>query len=118
MKKEAGNVGDFMMVCVCMLMLTVLLTAYMDSARLIDEKAEMNQIARKYILKMESLGMLTEEDRTRLCAELEEAGASEVSLEGSTFERAGYGEPIALCIKGKLRGIYEFEEKRVSTAKY
>lgn len=107
-----------MMVCICMLMLTVLLTAYMDSVRLIDEKAEMGQIARKYILKMESLGMLTEADRISLCAELEKAGASEVSLEGSTFERVGYGEPIALFIKGKLRGIYEFEEKRVSTAKF
>lgn len=118
MKKEAGNVGDFMMVCVCMLMLTALVTAYMDSVRLIAEKTEMNQIARKYILKMESVGMLTEADRIGLCVELEEAGASQIDLAGSTFERAGYGEPIALCIKGKLRGIYGFEERRVSTAKY
>lgn len=118
MKKEAGNIGDFLMICICMLMLTVLLTAYMDSVRLIDEKAEINQIARKYILKMESMGTLTESDRVRLCTELEEAGATEVSLEGSTFESAGYGEPIVLHIRGKLRGIYAFEEKRVSTAKY
>ncbi|MCM1026195.1 MAG: hypothetical protein NC432_07150 [Roseburia sp.] len=118
MKKEAGNVGDFMMVCICMLMLTALLTAYMDSAGLIDEKAEVNQIARKYILKMESVGRLTEADRAGLCAELEAAGAVEVSLDGSTFESVGYGEAIVLCIRGKLRGTYEFEEKRVSTAKY
>ncbi|MCM1188357.1 MAG: hypothetical protein NC541_03560 [bacterium] len=118
MKREEGNVGDFMMVCVCMLMLTALVTAYMDSARLIEEKTQMNQIARKYILRMESVGMLTDSDRASLCIELAQAGASEISLEGSTFERAGYGEPIILCIKGKLRGSYEFEEKRVSTAKY
>lgn len=107
-----------MAACICILMLTVLLTAYMDSVRLIDEKANMGQIARKYILRMESLGMLTEADRAELCAELEAAGATEVSLEGSTLERAGYGEPIALYIRGKLRGVYVFEEKRVSTAKF
>lgn len=107
-----------MAACICILMLTVLLTAYMDSVRLIDEKADMGQIARKYILRMESSGMLTEADRAELCAELAAAGATEVSLEGSTLERTGYGEPIALCIRGKLRGIYVFEEKRVSTAKF
>lgn len=118
MKKEAGNVGDFMAAGICMLMLTALLLSYMDSIRLIDEKSEVNQIARKYILKMESVGMLTETDSIMLYRELTDAGVSEVSLEGTTFVRAGYGEAIALCIKGKLRGMYEFEEKRVSTAKY
>ena len=118
MKKEEGNVGDFMAVCVCMLMLTLLLVSYMDSIRLIDEKAEINQIARKYILKMETVGQLTENDRIMLCQELEKAGATEVSLGGTTFERTGYGEAIVLQIRGKLRGVYEFEEKRVSTAKH
>lgn len=118
MKRESGNIGDFMAAGICMLMLTALLLAYMDSIRLIDEKAEVNQIARKYILRMESVGMLTDMDGAMLYQELTEAGASEVSLEGSTFSRTGYGEAIVLCIRGKLRGIYEFEEKRVSTAKY
>lgn len=118
MKKEAGNVGDFMAACICVLLMSVLLLTYMDSVRLIDEKAEVNQIARKYILRMETVGMLTEADRIALCRELSEAGASEVSLEGSTFERVGYGEAIVLQIKGKLRSVYEFAETRVSTAKY
>ena len=118
MKKETGNVGDFLAAGICMLMLTVLLLAYMDSMRLIDEKTEINQIARKYILRMETVGMLTEADSIMLYRELSEAGAAEASLEGSTVERAGYGEAIVLQIRGKLRGVYEFEEKKVSTAKY
>ncbi len=118
MKKEKGNVGEFMSVCICMLLLTVLLAAYMDSVRLIDEKTEINQIARRYILRMETVGRLTETDTTLLCQELTALGASEVSLEGSTLVSAGYGEPIVLIIRGKLRGVYAFEEKRVSTAKY
>lgn len=118
MRKERGSIGDLMAACICMLMMTVLLVAYMDSVRLVDEKTEINQIARKYILRMETVGMLTESDRLLLCKELEVAGASGVSLEGTTFDRVGYGEKIVLRISGKLRGVYGFEEKRMSTAKY
>lgn len=117
MKREAGSIGDLLAACICMLLMTVLLVAYMDSVRLIEEKTEINQIARKYILRMETVGMLTESDRILLGRELEAAGASAVSLEGTTFDMVGYGEEIVLKIKGRLRNIYGFEEKRVSTAK-
>ncbi|MCM1191536.1 MAG: hypothetical protein NC123_09285 [Butyrivibrio sp.] len=118
MKKEKGSIGDLLAACICMVLMTLLLVSYMDSVRLVDEKTEINQIARKYILRMETVGMLTESDRRLIERELEAAGASEVSLEGTTFERVGYGEEIVLKIRGKLRGIYGFEEKRMSTAKY
>lgn len=117
MKKEAGSIGDLLAVCICMILMTVLLAAYMDSVRLIAEKTEINQIARKYILRMETVGVLTESDRILFGRELETAGASAVSLEGTTFDRVGYGEEIVLKIRGRLRNIYGFEEKRVSTAK-
>ena len=118
MKKETGNVGDFPAVCICILLMTVLLVAYMDNVYLLEEKTEVNQIARKYILRMETAGYLSEADSIGMCRELEEAGVTEISLDGSTLERAGYGEAIELRIRGKLRGIYEIDEKRVSTAKY
>lgn len=118
MKKEAGNIGDFMAACICMLMMSALLLSYMDSVRLIDRKTEINQIARKYILKMETVGMLTEPDKSALLEELAAAGASEIRLEGTTVHRVGYGSAIVLHISGKLGGTYEFDEKRVSTAKY
>lgn len=118
MKKEKGNIGDLMAASICMLLMTLLLVSYMDSVRLVDEKTEIDQIARKYILRMETVGMLTESDRQLLGRELETAGASGISLEGTTFDRVGYGEEIVLKIRGKLRGIYGFEEKRMSTAKY
>lgn len=118
MKREGGSIGDLAAACVCMLLMTLLLVSYMDSVRLVDEKTEINQIARKYILRMETVGMLTESDRRLLDKELLAAGASGVSLEGTTLHRVGYGEEIVLQIKGRLRGIYAFEEKRVSTAKH
>lgn len=118
MKQEEGNVGEFMAACICMLMMSVLLFSYMDKVHLLDEKSEINQIARKYILKMETVGMLTEQDRTTLLRELSDAGADSVNLEGTTIHRVGYGNTIELHIRGRLRGTYDFEEKRVSTAKY
>lgn len=118
MKKEAGNVGDFMAACICMLMMSALLLSYVDSVRLIDRKSEINQIARKYILKMETVGRLTEVDKAALLEELAAAGASEVRLEGTTMHRVGYGSAIVLHISGKLGGTYEFDEKRVSAAKH
>lgn len=103
---------------VCLLLMTILLVSYIDSVRLINDKAEINQIARKYILRMETEGVLTEMDRLALNKELAEVGVSDISLEGTTMVRVGYGEAITLHIRGKLGGTYVFEEKRVSTAKY
>ena len=56
----------------------------------------------------------TLEQVTRLAKEL---GVTEISYEGTTFSEVSYGDPIALEIKGKLKGEYGFVEKRVSTAK-
>lgn len=118
MKKEEGNIGDLMAAGVCILLMTILLVSYIDSIRLINDKAEVNQIARKYILRMETEGVLTESDRLALNKELAEVGVSDISLEGTTIVRVGYGEAITLHIRGKLEENYAFEEKRVSTAKY
>lgn len=107
-----------MTVCICILMMTVLLVAYMDGVRLLHEKEEINQIARKYILRMETVGMLRESDKAALLLELENAGATDISLTGTSVQAVGYGENLILLIRGRLEGRYEFEEKRVSTAKY
>jgi uncharacterized Rossmann fold enzyme len=99
-----------------MLAMTTLMLAYMGNVELVFKKAAVGQLARKYILRMETVGGLTDADRTALLQELEELGATEVTLEGTSV-RAAYGEPIELRIQGKLKEEYEFSEKRVSTAK-
>lgn len=107
-----------MAACLCMLMMSVLLISYIDNVHLMDDKAEINQIARKYILRMETVGMLTEPDKEALLTELGQVGAESVSLEGTTTYRTGYGNTVELHIRGKLRGTYDFDERRVSTAKH
>ena len=108
--------GDLLAAGLCMLAMTVLLLSYMDNVQLIYQKTAVNQIARKYILRMETTGSLTASDQVQLVQELEAAGATELELEGSTLESVGYGNPVVLLIRGKLEGQYVFEEKRVSTA--
>ena len=103
---------------ICVLAMTILMLAYLENAGLIQQKLEINQIARKYILRMETVGLLETEDRNKLCAELAAAGVTELSLDGTTLVQVGYGEPIVLWIQGKLKNEYEFTEKRVSTAKH
>ena len=118
MRKEKGSVGDLISVALCMLALTTLLVNYMGCVRLIQQKMEIGQLARKYILRMETFGTLPEEDRILLCEELEEIGVEELKLEGTTTWQVPYGEEIVLQIRGELKNGYEFTERRVSTAKY
>lgn len=116
LRMEAGNVGDMMACCLCMLAMTVLMLAYMGNVSLVFQKAAVSQLARKYILRMETVGELTANDRTELIAELEALGASQISLEG-TSGKVSYGETVELVINGKLEEEYDFTERRLSTAK-
>lgn len=99
------------------LALSVLMLAFMENMELIQHKIEINQITRRYLLRMETEGCLTEEDRDRILYELQAAGVSNVDLGATTIEPPGYGEGITLEVKGMLNGEVEFKEKRVSTAK-
>ena len=117
MKKQKGNVGNLMITGICTLAMMVLMLSYLGHVELLNQKAEVDQLARKYILKMETVGYLTAEDRSMLVLELEDTGASELDFSGSTMSRVTYGMPVTLQIQGKLGGEYAFLEKRVSTAK-
>lgn len=118
MRKESGSVGDFIAATLCMLAMTVLLNGYMDSVRMIQQKTEVAQIARKYILQMETTGLLREDARLQLCEELQEIGVNNISLEGTTTWRVTYGDDIVLQIRGELENGFTFTERKVSTAKY
>ena len=118
MKKENGTVADLMAAGLCMLAMMAVILSYMGNVRMIDQREQVSQIARKYILKMETQGVLTDADRTALTAELELAGVTDLRLDGTTLAPVTYGEPVVLIIRGKLGDGYEFEEKKVSTAKH
>lgn len=116
-KKEPGNVGEILAMGLCVLALTTVMISYMENVRLISKKAEVGQMARCYLLKMETVGCLTDSDQTQLTGELEQLGISDISYEGSSLTPVGYGNDVILQIHGRLGDTYEIYEKRVSTAK-
>lgn len=115
--KQPGNIGELMTMGMCVLALTVVMLNYLQNVQLLQAKENVGQLARAYLLKMETVGYLEPAEQAHLTAELETAGLTEIDYEGSTLEPAGYGERIILQIHGKLGGHYEIREKRVSTAK-
>ena len=117
MRKEKGSVSELMATGICILAMTIVVISYMSSVELIAQKTAVDQLARKYILRMETVGYLTEADKGILQQELQQMGVTELNLDGTTLMPAAYGDPITLHMKGRLKKQYEFEETRVSTAK-
>ena len=133
-KHRNGSVVDVMSVGICVIAMTVLMLAYMGSVQLLNGKSQIDQIARKYILRMETVGYLTGNDCLEMTQELTQLGAMDLDYSGSTLNQVDYGSTISLVIRGKIPGRrvamgnglfhttreiawYEFEERRISTAK-
>lgn len=66
----------------------------------ISDKWSMRQVAREYLLIMETEGYLKPEDAADLVAELNSYGLTNVSLSGTTMSEVDYGERIYLKITG------------------
>lgn len=133
-KKGRGSVLDVLSVGVCILAMSIMMIAYLDNMKLITTKAQISQLTRKYILRMETVGYLTSSDQTELIMDLLELGIEDITLEGTTMQEVAYGSPILLCIEGTILGKetssqqgifatvftprkYSFQEIKMSTAK-
>ncbi len=102
---------------VCILAMCVVLLVFVNCVGTIGQKIAVGQIARKYILRMETVGYLTPQDKENLEQELQELVVENVDLSGTTMAQVEYGYPITLLIQGTLKGGFSFVESRVSTAK-
>ena len=116
--RQEGSVGDLLSALLCILAMVAAMMAFMDCVALVNKKTMVSQVARNYVLKMETVGYLAPVDETALLKELSELGIEEVELEGTTVHPVSYGAEITLKITGKIGGINYFEEKRTSTAKH
>lgn len=134
MRKENGNVLDFLTVMITIFAMSLLVTLYLECTNLMIRKMEIGQISRKYILKMETEGYLTESAKKELIRELEDTGLRQIDMSGTTMHPVSYGEAICLKIKGNIQGrlaetgnemwnkgfvtaLFRVEEEKVSTAK-
>lgn len=102
MKKRKGSIinaisGIFVLLAVAILSLSCL---YILQVALLKE--DIRQIARGYVLEMETVGYLTPESRSALILELGNKNLTNIDLAGSSFSAVGYGNDIVLSIKGTL----------------
>ena len=98
-------------------MLTVMMS-FINCADMLQTRAEVGQLARKYILVAETYGYIPEGDCETLVQELESIGVTDVDISASTLVKAEFGHTVMVCIKGKIDEKYDISETRSSTAKY
>ena len=79
-----------------MLALTVGMLSYVDSVRLVGEKTQISQLARKYILKMETEGRLTDADRTHFAKSWSHWESPEWIWEDPLWKRQDMGKQLCL----------------------
>lgn len=115
--RQEGSISDLLSVMLCVLAMVTVIFSFLDCIEMINKKTAVSQIARNYILRMETKGYLTAEDEESLRNEMADLRITEVDLSGTTKRQVGYGVEIYLEIHGKINGEYAFEEYRVSTAK-
>ena len=103
-KKEAGSIIENMLVALIgMVMTTAFLVIIFGAFSSISDKWHMRQVAREYLLIMETEGYLTASDQVALKEELESCGLYNISFSGTTTSEVGYGERVYL----KIRGTYD-----------
>lgn len=131
-KKKASS--QFMALLICVLILCIVLYYSVNITGQMNAAIKKSRIERDYMLAMESKGYLTAELKTTLEQELIDMGVDDISFDGTTLTEVGYGQPIYLCVTGKIHlndimglngwswlmggGIYDFKINQRTTAKY
>lgn len=101
-KKDKGMLEHFLPALVTIVLMAVLWTASMIQASNLDRSAQIQQVARIYMLRMESDGYLAEANKNLLLADLQALDMSEINLTGTSFSDVGYGNEVHLVIAGKV----------------
>lgn len=101
-QKDKGMLEHFLPALVTIVFMGILWFGSMVTASNIDKSSALNQITRKYMLRMEADGYLTEENRTSMVTELQALGVEAVNLTGTNLTDVGYGNKVSLQVKGTL----------------
>lgn len=103
MKKKKGTVVDIVSVLIAVISIFIVMLLFIYIIQVVDVKKNADQLARKYILEMETIGYLPSSSYIQLLQELDALGITDVDLTGTSFSQAGYGNPIYLSIKGNIK---------------
>lgn len=101
--KKEGTSISFVFILIAVLAVCVMIIFNTDMTTNTNRFQNVNQLAREYMLKMESAGCLTAASKSELKSELEDLGyISNVSVTAPEVE-AGYGEAISLSIEYDIK---------------
>ncbi len=98
MKKKKGEIDQYVIIILGILSFFIITIASLNYVSSTDKYITANQIARKYILKIESNGYLTPENSIKLRSELTNEGFSNIDLTGTTMSEVKNGEDVFLFI--------------------
>ena len=101
-RKDKGILDQFIPAIIIIVLLAVLWTGSMIAASNIDRSNAIHQVARSYLLRMETDGYLTEENRVSLILDLTALDMTDIDLTGTSLTDVGYGNRIRLVIRGMV----------------
>lgn len=102
MNKKDGSMMKLLPILLAMAAVAAITAIYMTYMSDYDKRELADQIAREYILKMETQGYLSEDMKNSLISELGDAGFVGINLQGTTVSKAEYGEEVVLMINAFL----------------
>ena len=103
-QKKKGAIMENMLVALLgMVMTAAFLVIIFGAFSGISDKWGMRQVAREYLLIMETEGYLNSSDESNLRNDLSTLGLKNIDLSGTTKAEVGYGNRIYL----KIRGTYD-----------
>ncbi|ERI90705.1 hypothetical protein HMPREF1982_03743 [Clostridiales bacterium oral taxon 876 str. F0540] len=98
MRKKKGEIDQYVIIVLGILSFFIITIASLNYVGSTDKYITANQIARKYVLKIESKGYLTPENAAKLRSELTNQGFSNIDLTGTTMSEVKNGEDVFLFI--------------------
>lgn len=98
MKKKEGDIQDFILQMIGIVICFIMMLCGIDYADTVIKYNDANEIARKYILRMEAKGYLASDDQAELESDMDDKGFSNISLANSTTTQVHYGEEVKLVI--------------------
>ena len=98
MKKRKGSIVDILPSMIMVIAAVMLIMVFFDLYQILSLNEDVKQIARKYMLTMETMGYLDPPNQTTLVQELSDLQVTDIDLTGSTMSDAGYGNAVYLQI--------------------
>lgn len=100
-KKKCGSVLNILPVFLGIIAITILSLMYIYYVKDMDVREQAGQIARQYMLEMESTGYMTEDAQSSIIEALKAIGMNNINLSGTTMTEVEYGKEIVLVINAK-----------------